>query len=270
MSFFSKFGQTSIVTQKYELKTTKGDAVAKKHTSNGALSAAATTSAAKKQLPRKVASAPRLHTPPVGSSTAAADSRPQSILAHGTLKRKLESVSSQPSRPSPKRTVTESPSRPSPKRESRKLPSPQLLKPPSSESLAPGRARSAASSRSPRSIRLESSDDEDDGETARVRTHSASPGAPVSQGRKVVHPISFRSRDPVTKEKIALCKFTHAENIASLTMKEWRLRPGALLSSKHSDVQRANVCRVRQERQPAYTGWTQLSRHPAKRTIPAC
>ena len=94
--------------------------------------------------------------------------------------------------------------------------------------------RSAASSRSPFSQRLESSDDDeygsddddDERSSKRSKMGSASPagGGVVDPARRTVHPISFRTKDPQTGLPVDRCRFIHASEIASAKRDGW-LKP---------------------------------------------
>lgn len=105
-----------------------------------------------------------------------------------------------------------------------------LLEPPSPESLGSrGRGQSAASSQSPTNFtRLSSSDDDDNGsEDERERKRPKIVGSsPLPSGcvRKIVHPLSFHTRDPNTGEPVKRCNFVHAEQIANTEIDNWSRR----------------------------------------------
>lgn len=237
-SFFAKFtppGSTPIAAQKRVVKTSHSSSSASTNTPSTASAASSddarrqprsTTNSAKKQLvhhhPRRIASAhsvevtkrPRIPTPPRTSSTPA-------------LKRSLDSVRSTPNLKRPSATAPSSSSHSH--RDS--------LKPPSPESLGGTsypRYRSSASSRSPRSLRLESSSEEDDSEDERAQKRSkvgggsASPAAGrlVNSSRRILHPVSFRLKDPVTGLVHKSCVFVHAHEIANRDLENWSRRKG--------------------------------------------
>lgn len=108
--------------------------------------------------------------------------------------------------------------------------SPNMLKPPSPESVSSSRNRHTISlSRSPLSVRLESSDEgsdsgQDAGERASKRYKSVSPTAPVDKhGRKLVNPLSFR-RSPSTSPTEDVY-FVHAEQVANIVVKSGGKNP---------------------------------------------
>lgn len=94
-----------------------------------------------------------------------------------------------------------------------------LLKPPSPESSASRNRRTISSSRSPLSVRLESSDEHSSSdERASKRYKSQSPTAPIhTQGRKLVNPLSFRNNSTSTASEDGY--FVHAEQIANVSHK---------------------------------------------------
>jgi hypothetical protein len=104
------------------------------------------------------------------------------------------------------------------------------LKPPSPEFLAVPQDRCA--SRSPRPAKLESSDEESSGDeraSKRSKLGSASPQAAVmDNNRRILHPLSFRSKDPKTGEPLQRCKFIHAEEIANTKLPGWSRRKGTI------------------------------------------
>lgn len=113
-----------------------------------------------------------------------------------------------------------------------------LLKPPSPESTASPRGRRAASSsRSPLSQRLESSDEDEEGESSdeergrrAVKRTKAEEGSMVGNGRKLVNPASFRKASPTRKPEEG--HFVHAEMIANMGMKEGGKGPSRSTSWK--------------------------------------
>lgn len=112
----------------------------------------------------------------------------------------------------------------------KRAPSSDLLKPPSPESLPSSRSRNIiSSSRSPLSVRLESSDEdsscsEDARERASKRYKSVSPAAATAanQGRKFVNPLSFRRSSSSAAED---GYFIHAEQIANVDVKSGGKNP---------------------------------------------
>lgn len=113
-----------------------------------------------------------------------------------------------------------------------------LLKPPSPESTASPRGRRAvSSSRSPLSQRLESSDEDEEGESSdeergrrAVKRTKAEEGSVVGNGRKLVNPASFRKASPTRKPEEG--HFVHAEMIANMRMKEGGKGPSRSTSWK--------------------------------------
>jgi hypothetical protein len=99
------------------------------------------------------------------------------------------------------------------------------LKPPSPESLG----SLARSSRSPTSLRLQSSDEEeseDERGSKRPKVGTGSPGATVDKARKIVHPLSFHIKDPKTGEPLKRCIYIHADEIANVKLPSWSRRKG--------------------------------------------
>ncbi|KAI5788711.1 hypothetical protein FPQ18DRAFT_50161 [Pyronema domesticum] len=82
-----------------------------------------------------------------------------------------------------------------------------------------------ASSRSPHSSRLESSDESstDERSSKRSKRGSASP-ANTDTRRRIVHPLSFRSKDPKTGKPIERPTFIHAHDIANVKLPGWSRR----------------------------------------------
>ncbi|KAI5806993.1 histone H3 methyltransferase [Geopyxis carbonaria] len=94
--------------------------------------------------------------------------------------------------------------------------------------LKPPPPASVSRSRSPR-VRLESSsDDDDEGEdddsdgcrSKRSKLGSASPMV-LDTRRRMVHPVSFHTRNRKTGEPVPPCVFVHAEEIANTKLKNW-------------------------------------------------
>ena len=205
MSFFKKYtpvGSTPIAPQKRVIKHSHPSDAAPATTTPKLLSASAANSSTAKKLPRRIASSSNV---PVRSSPAASTKQNGSAAGIASpLKRKLDPSKSTPNLKRP--AVVE-------KRDS--------LKPPTPESVA------GASSRSPRSMRLESSDEEseDERDSKRSKVGSRSPLAHDTT-RKLVHPISFHNKDPKTGKPVAPCEFIHCELIANVKLKEWNRRKG--------------------------------------------
>ncbi|KAL7276306.1 Nucleosomal histone H3-Lys79 methylase [Rhizina undulata] len=207
-SFFAKFnkpGTTPITQQKYVVKTvsvptpSNSSSSAPARRPNPAIS---TPHSSRKQQGESSRSAPssksKLSTTVTASSASA---------GKASLKRKYDATDSSKSTPTP--AVS-------------KRKSSDLLKPPSPESQAPSsRGRTnLSSSRSPRSIRLESSDEssasDDEDERASKRTRpSLSPGAVIDGKRKLVNPLSFRKSDYSSATVSEEGFFIHAEKIAN-------------------------------------------------------
>jgi hypothetical protein len=210
-SFFKKFtpaGSTPIVAQKRVVKTSTTTTTAPDDHCHKKLARARHPTSQQQQHPRRVTSAVTLAvtTPPTTTKKLPL------ATAATTLKRSLE-----PSRSA----STPNLKRPAPSRDS--------LKPPSPESLPRHYHRSAASSRSPRSLRLESSSEEDSDDersSKRSKMGSASPGAVVDTSRRIVHPVSFKTKDPKTGQLLERCNFIHAHEIASVKLEGWSKRRG--------------------------------------------
>ncbi|KAF8538144.1 histone methylation protein DOT1-domain-containing protein [Trichophaea hybrida] len=206
-SFFKKFtpaGSTPIVAQKRVVKTSSTSTIAPDDHRNKKLSRARHPTS-HQQHPRRVASVVTL-----AVTTTTTTKKLPPATATTPLKRSFE----------PSRSVsTPNLKRPAPSRDS--------LKPPSLESLPRHHHRSAASSRSPRSLRLESSSEEDSDDersSKRSKMGSASPGAVVDTSRRIVHPVSFRTKDPKTGLPLERCNFIHAHEIASVKLEGWSRR----------------------------------------------
>lgn len=211
MSFFAKFnrpGTTPITPQKYTVKTVKvsSESKSKSNTTPTNKAASATQGAGK----AKRGGGGGQITPLSSSSQGNAKNSPPS--------RKRKHVDA---------IVKEASSS-------------DLLKPPSPESLSSSRHRhTISSSRSPLSVRLESSDedsstDQDSGERASKRYKSVSPVSPHDkQARKLVNPLSFRrsSTSSATEDGY----FIHAEQIANVGVKSGGKNPtrGMGKISKH-------------------------------------
>lgn len=201
MSFFAKFnrpGTTPITPQKYTVKTVKVTSESKSKSNT--------------TLIKKEASA----TQGDGKAKRGSQVTPLTSSSHGNAK-------NSPS-PSRKRKHVDAMVKGSSSSSS------DLLKPPSPESLSSSRHRhTISSSRSPLSVRLESSDDDsstdqDDRERASKRYKSVSPVASQdSRGRKLVNPLSFRrsSTSSATEDGY----FIHAEQIANAGVKSGGKNP---------------------------------------------
>ncbi|RPB15993.1 DOT1-domain-containing protein [Morchella conica CCBAS932] len=194
MSFFAKFnktGTTPITPQKFTVKTIKVASEPK--------------SKPTELLPNRSVSAVR------GDGESKRDNGRATPLHHPSSKRLTSS--------SRKRKHFEQSKGPSSS-------APDLLRPPSPGSLASSRNRYRhSSSRSPLSLRLESSDESSsDGdntdERATKRYKSVSPAAPTqSRNRNLVNPLSFRSIS--TSTNLENSSFVHADQIASIGNKTW-------------------------------------------------
>lgn len=197
MSFFAKFnrpGTTPITPQKYTVKTVKVTSESKSKSN---------TTSTKKE-----------------TSATQGDGKTKRGGGQATLLSSSGNTKNSPS-PTRKRKHIDAMVKGS---------SSDLLKPPSPESLSSSRHRhTISSSRSPLSVRLESSDedsstDQDDGERASKRYKSVSPVAPQdSRGRKLVNPLSFRrsSTSSATEDGY----FIHAEQIANVGVKSGGKNP---------------------------------------------
>jgi hypothetical protein len=119
-------------------------------------------------------------------------------------------------------------------------PSPALRdssqKPVSQQLLSVPHTQERSVSRSPRPAKLESSDEESsEDERASKRSKLASGSSSpqvvmVDSNRRILHPLSFRSKDPVTREPLQRCKFIHAEEIANTKLPGWSRRKGIIIS----------------------------------------
>lgn len=202
MSFFAKFnrpGTTPITPQKYTVKTVKvsSESKSKSNTTPTKKAASATQGAGKAKR-----------------GGGGGQITPLSSSSHGNAK---NSPPSSRKRKHVDAIVKEASSS-------------DLLKPPSPESLSSSRHRhTISSSRSPLSVRLESSDedsstDQAGGERASKRYKSVSPISPQDkQGRKLVNPLSFRrsSTSSATEDGY----FIHAEQIANVGVKSGGKNP---------------------------------------------
>lgn len=197
MSFFAKFnrpGTTPITPQKYTVKTVK---VASELKSKSNTPIKKPTSATQGDGKAKRGGG---QVTPLSSSHANAKNSPSSSRKRKHVDAIVKGVSS------------------------------DLLKPPSPESLSSSRNRhTISSSRSPLSVRLESSDedsstDQDGGERASKRYKSVSPVTPQDdQGRKLVNPLSFRRSS--TSSATGDGYFIHAEQIANVGVKSGGKNP---------------------------------------------
>ena len=220
MSFFKKYtpvGSTPIAPQKRIIKTCSS-------TSSSAPqpSSRLTPTAAPKKTHRRVASS---SVPPRTNSCSATSSSALESRQNGTtsaMKRKIDPARSTPNL---KRSGTVE------KRDRLKLPTP--------ESVA------GTSSRSPRSQRLESSDEEseDERETKRSKVGSRSPLA-HDASRKLVHPISFRTKDPKSGEPVPQCEFIHAEQIANVPPEVSECTWSASAGGRRCSATRSMVVRI--------------------------
>jgi hypothetical protein len=144
-------------------------------------------------------------------------------------------------RPRPTTTGTQkrrlAPARSSPKAN---RPSPALRdlsqKPVSQQLLSVPHTQERSVSRSPRRVKLESSDeelseDERASKRSKLGSGSSSPQAVVDSNRRILHPLSFRNKDPKTREPLQRCTFIHAEEIANTKLPGWSRRKGTIISS---------------------------------------
>ena len=257
-SFFQKFrppGSSPIVSEKRVVKTNTSPATTptksattttatKRATttpSPAAAAAAAAAATADARRPRRLSHVPpEAHPRRVQSSVilAVSDTRPST--APVTPNRDLETSRSPPNlkrgpdqlRPPPA-TVRRPP--PTLKRPASAVHHREFTKPPSPDAIPHHVQRSSVSSRSPRSQRLESSDEEsseDERISKRSKIGSLSPRGPAPDAtRRLVHAISFRTKDPKTGQPLERCKFIHAETIAGLGQPGWSRRKGSPLLS---------------------------------------